>query len=91
MSEIDIPLEMKIKYLERRKQDYDDCLKALSEKNYELFLKVGHQVKGNAVSFGYADLGLIAAHLEKAAAAKDIQKIESLLSEFKEFLNQKNK
>ncbi|MBC7458067.1 MAG: Hpt domain-containing protein [Bdellovibrionaceae bacterium] len=89
MSGIDIPEEMKAKYIERRKQDYVACLDALNKNDFETFLRIGHQLKGNAASFGYDDLGLIAAELENAARAQNLSQIKSLLSKFENFLKNK--
>ena len=89
MSGIDIPEEMKVKYIERRKQDYEACLKALETNDFETFLRIGHQLKGNAASFGYDDLGLIAAALENAAKAQDLSLIKNLVSQFQSFLKNK--
>ena len=89
MSGIDIPEEMKAKYIERRKQDYATCVDALAKNDYETFLRIGHQLKGNAASFGYDDLGVIAAELEKAAKAQDIVQIKNQLEKFDLFLKNK--
>lgn len=89
MSGIDIPDEMKAKYIERRKQDYATCVDALVKNDFETFLRIGHQLKGNAASFGYDDLGIIAAELEKAAKTQDLVQIRNQLEKFNEFLKNK--
>jgi HPt (histidine-containing phosphotransfer) domain-containing protein len=86
MSGIDIPDEMKAKYIERRKQDYLTCVDALEKNDFETFLRIGHQLKGNAASFGYDVLGVIAVELEKAAMIQDLVQIKNQLEKFKEFL-----
>ncbi len=85
MSGIDIPDEMKVKYIERRKQDYADCLEALNTSDFETFLRIGHQLKGNAASFGFDDLGLIAVEMEKAAHDSDISKVKIAVHKFENF------
>lgn len=89
MSGMDIPEEMKAKYIERRKQDYATCVDALKNNDFETFLRIGHQLKGNAASFGFDDLGLIAAELETAAKVKDLSQIKNLLTKFESFLKNK--
>lgn len=89
MSGIDIPDEMKAKYIERRKQDYTTCVEALDKNDFETFLRIGHQLKGNAASFGFDDLGIIAAELEKAAKAQDLTQIKNQLGKFENFLKNK--
>ena len=86
MSGVDIPQEMIAKYIERRKQDYADCLTALGKEDYETFLRIGHQLKGNAASFGFDDLGLIAVEMEKAAKVRDLSQIKISLDKFEKFL-----
>jgi HPt (histidine-containing phosphotransfer) domain-containing protein len=89
MSGIDIPEEMKAKYIERRKQDYAVCLDALKNNDFETFLRIGHQLKGNAASFGYDDLGLIAVELENAAKEQNLSQIKNSLTQFENFLKDK--
>jgi HPt (histidine-containing phosphotransfer) domain-containing protein len=89
MSGVDIPIEMKAKYLERRKQDYTDCLNAFLKSDFETFLRVGHQLKGNAASFGFDDLGVIATEMEQAAKNKDMSQIKISLDKFDQFLQSK--
>ena len=89
MSGIDIPEEMKSKYLERRKQDYADCLAALDKNDYETFLRIGHQLKGNASSFGFDDLGMIAAEIEHGAQLRDLPALKISMKKFDSFLQRK--
>lgn len=89
MSGIDIPDEMKAKYIERRKQDYVNCIEALAKSDFDTFIRIGHQLKGNAASFGYDDLGVIATDLEKAAKNQDLTQIKTLMEKFDNFLKNK--
>ena len=89
MTGIDIPEEMRTKYLERRKQDYADCLVALDKSDYETFLRIGHQLKGNASSFGFDDLGMIANEIEHGAQLKDPAALKITLKKFESFLQRK--
>ncbi len=89
MSGIDIPEEMKAKYIERRKQDYDDCIAAFDKSDYEVFLRIGHQLKGNASSFGFDDLGMIATEIEHGAQLKDLSALKISLKKFDAFLQRK--
>ncbi len=89
MPGVDISIEMKAKYLERRKQDYTDCLNAFIKSDFETFLRIGHQLKGNAASFGFGDLGVIAADMEQAAKIRDLPQIKIIVDKFEEFLKSK--
>lgn len=86
MSDIDIPPDVRLKYLERRQTDYENCQKAISEKNFEALKHIGHQIKGNAVTFGYDDLGEIAIDLEQSAIQQDMEKLNAIMARFSDFL-----
>ena len=80
-------------YLDREKINLTlqqaNCLTALDKNDFETFLRIGHQLKGNAASFGFEDLGLIALELENAAKESDINKIKTSLTKFESFLKNK--
>ena len=82
-----VPIELKIKYLKRRLEDITRLRISLNEEDYSFAQKVGHQVKGNAVTFDVPQIAQIGFDLEKAALRKDkdrlnilIQKMESVLT-----------
>lgn len=87
MSNLDIPEEARLKYIERRKTDLETCKSALKQKDFDSIARVGHQVKGNAATFGYDDLGEIAIDLEKCALKKDAAGLDSVIVRFTKFLN----
>lgn len=88
MSDIDIPYEIRVKYLERRKNDLQDCKNALEKMDFETFIRVGHQVKGNASTYGFDDLGTIAIAIEDSALKKDLSGLEEGIKKLEIFLNQ---
>ncbi len=79
---LDISDEMRELYIQHRKKDLHRCLTALKMSDFSFLEKIGHQVKGNALSFGFDDLTSVAIELEGAAKAHDIQHLEKVLSEF---------
>ena len=87
MSSLDIPEEARLNYIERLKSDLENCKNALNQKDFDVIARVGHQVKGNAATFGYDDLGAIAIDLEKCALSKDANGLDSVLGRFTKFLN----
>ena len=87
MSSVDIPEEARLKYIERRKTDLETCKNALKQKDFDSIARVGHQVKGNASTFGYEDLSSIAIDLEKCALSKDASGLDSVLGRFTKFLS----
>ncbi|NUN05201.1 MAG: hypothetical protein HUU57_05510 [Bdellovibrio sp.] len=74
MTGIAIPLESRVRYLKRRQAEINDLMdsEAAPEVLLEKAQKIGHQVKGNAFTFDFADLTDNAKSLEAAALKKDI-------------------
>ncbi|NJM09727.1 MAG: Hpt domain-containing protein [Bdellovibrionaceae bacterium] len=83
-----IPEEARLKYLERRKKDIESLRTALATKTYDEFKRIGHQLKGNAASFGYNDLEKVAIQLEVAGERQDLHEASRQLGLFEQWLNQ---
>ena len=79
--ELDLPKEVIETYLQRRAQDVDTLQKSLSENSIKEFNRIGHQLVGNATSFGFDELVPIASRMEDLRS-------DSLLTEGGELLNQ---
>jgi HPt (histidine-containing phosphotransfer) domain-containing protein len=82
-----VPAELKQKYLSRRIQDLIRLKEALAQNDFAPALKLGHQVKGNAVTFEFPQMASIGMELELAARTQDkerlmsvVQKMESAIS-----------
>ena len=66
-----VPDEILVKYRQRRQRDLEDCVRHVREGKMNFIEKVGHQLKGNALTFGYPELSLIGEELEAAATAEE--------------------
>jgi HPt (histidine-containing phosphotransfer) domain-containing protein len=75
-----IPDEMRQKYISRRMNDLKALREALAQNDFELFSKVGHQLKGNAATFGYDSLGLLGEKMEDIAQTKNHNEAEACLN-----------
>ncbi|MBX9766109.1 MAG: Hpt domain-containing protein [Bdellovibrionales bacterium] len=84
--EIEVPREARLLYLERRQKDLGDCSVALKEKDFSVFARVGHQLKGNAEPFGFAELADIGADLEHAAKKNDLESASDATARFQNYL-----
>ncbi len=82
LDSIEVPDEMKALYIERRRLDMIECIKAFELSNFSFLQKVGHQVSGNAQSFGFEALTPIANDLENAAKEKDAKRLVVILKDF---------
>lgn len=60
----DLPPELIQKYITRRVQDIDVLSQALEKYDIEVFHRIGHQLAGNAVSYGIDSLEKIGRDME---------------------------
>jgi len=66
-----VPVELKRKYLERRIEDIQFLLSSLEDNDFAPALKLGHQVKGNAVTFDFPQIAPLGVKIEEAAKNYD--------------------
>jgi HPt (histidine-containing phosphotransfer) domain-containing protein len=85
--EMQIPEEARIKYIERRKKDIESLRQALASNTFEEFKRIGHQLKGNAASFGYSDLEKVAIQMEAAGVKQDRHEASQQLSLFEQWFD----
>lgn len=85
---MEVPGDIQGRYMDRRKKDLETCLVSLQEENFSELEKVGHQLKGNGLTFGYAELSTIGSKLERAAHARNLSDLEKSLKEFSRWVNE---
>ena len=85
---MELSTEQKQKYLTRRENDLRDCFTAIESKDVPILARIGHQMKGNAITFGFDPLSKIGQDLEDAARACDWAKVEAAVSQFKKYLSE---
>lgn len=85
---MEVPADILFRYMERRKKDLELCLMSLEDNNFHELERVGHQLKGNGITFGYADLSDIGNSMERAAKNKNLPEIEKALEEFSSWVSQ---
>lgn len=81
-----VPVELKIKYLSRRLQDIERLKHTLEQEDYTFAQKVGHQIKGNAVTFDVPQIAFIGLEMEKAALKKDKEKVKLLIQKMESMI-----
>lgn len=74
-----VPVELKIKYLSRRLQEIESLRAALEVDDFSVALKLGHQVKGNAQTFEFPQMTDMGVEIEKAARARDKEVVQQLV------------
>ena len=85
-SEFTIPEEARLRYIERRQKDMETLSLALANGTFEEFKRIGHQIKGNAASFGYADLEKVAIRIEEAGLNQDREEAARQVDLFHQWL-----
>jgi HPt (histidine-containing phosphotransfer) domain-containing protein len=75
--------EMRLKYLERRTGELTTSIDKLAQKDFAYFKSIGHQIKGNAVTFDFPELTEFGVSLERLAEASDLAGISEVLNSLK--------
>ena len=83
---MELSQDQKDKYIVRRRKDLEDCLSALEKRDPVVLQRVGHQMKGNALTFGFPELGQIGEELEKAIRAENWEKSREFVLLFQDFM-----
>lgn len=76
---IKVPIELKIKYLNRRMSDLALLRSSMENDDYSFAQRIGHQVKGNAVTFEVPQMAQVGMDLENAAVRRDKERIKVLI------------
>lgn len=84
---IEIPDEVRLKYFERRKTDVQKCTEAIAAKDFKFLQKVGHDLKGNALTFGFEPLAAIGENLEIAAIDQNLEEAKSNVTKMNTYLS----
>lgn len=82
-----VPKELKVKYLFRKQEDIKNLRFQIEQGDYSFALKVGHQIKGNAVTFGVPQMASIGFEIEKAAQKKDHERLKILIQKMEVIVN----
>ena len=73
-----VPVELKIKYLSRRSDDIERLRHSLDNNDFSWALKLGHQVKGNADTFEFPQMTNLGMEIEKAAKDQNKEAVRYL-------------
>lgn len=80
MSSMDLPPELYQNYHKRRKADLERLRMAAQNNDVEPFNTLGHQLKGNAPTYGYDDLAELGKKMEALSASELSTKGQELLN-----------
>lgn len=79
------------KYLESRRADLVVLKEALTKQDFTTIGRLGHRMKGNALTFGFPKLGEIGAELEESAENSHLSNAAAALAKMEEFLQEASK
>lgn len=81
-----LPIEMRQAYLQRRKADLPALEEACSKMEAPFLQRIGHQLRGNALSYGFDELSVIGTQLEAASKNSDFIEAKQLVSKIKQYV-----
>ncbi len=86
-----LPVSAYRNYLDRRKTDLSRLQRALQDGSIEEFRVIGHQLKGNAPSFQYEELGHLGEKLELVTQNTLMMEAPGLLADFEAWIRRTEK
>jgi HPt (histidine-containing phosphotransfer) domain-containing protein len=87
---MEIPQELRMAYLDRRKRDLEQCKRSLSGDGFQEIERLGHKLKGSGATFGHPRLSELGELIEIAAKEQDRSKIAAHLKELSIWLTKKH-
>ncbi len=82
-----IDADARKRYASRRQQDLQQCLESLKAKDFETLETIGHNLKGNGISFGYPELSRLGEELEISAKNTNFHKAQNCVHQFEEWIS----
>ncbi len=83
---MDLPRELIVNYVERRILDVETLKTSLATHQLSEFRRIGHQLAGNAASYGFDDLGVIGRQMEQLSDTALDTEGPQLLHRFEDWL-----
>lgn len=85
-----IDQEARQNYRLRRIQDLDKCRRFLAEGDFEGLRTIGHNLKGNGISFGFPELSRLGEELESSAQGSNWDHTKKLIDSFESWISGQN-
>ena len=83
---MELPIEMRQAYLRRRKADLILLEEACEKMEAPYLQRVGHQLRGNAISYGFDELSTIGTQLETASKNHNFREAGELVKQIKNYV-----
>jgi len=81
-----LPYEMRQAYLDRRKKELVVLKDACRNSEFSTLIRIGHQLKGNALPFGFDELNALGARLENTSKEGDLKEASLLVEKIKNYI-----
>jgi HPt (histidine-containing phosphotransfer) domain-containing protein len=82
--------ELRQKYLARRARDAEDLAVSLEAGQFDVLARIGHQLKGNASTYGYEQLAELGRKMEHAAEEESLEGARGCLFTLKAWVGEQN-
>lgn len=83
---MNLPPELRQNYIERRKKDLEALKQAILDKDFMVAQRVGHQLKGNGVTYGFPLLSEIGQEMEAFAKQGNLSGVQESIHRLEEWL-----
>lgn len=84
-----IDAEARARYTDRRRRDFSQCFHGLLAKDFSILETIGHNLKGNGVSFGYPELSQLGEKMEIAAKSSDLSQCRMYVDQLKDWIDRR--
>lgn len=74
-------------YLQNRRKEVAEMRVLIEKSEFKIIERFGHRMKGNALSYGHAELGQLGSALEEAAGAGDTVRVRALVSQIDNYVS----
>ncbi|MEZ0391990.1 MAG: Hpt domain-containing protein [Pseudobdellovibrionaceae bacterium] len=80
--------EAKERYTSRRQMDLLRCRECMKRNDLSEIETIGHNLKGNGISFGFPELSRLGEEMENSAKNSDHSQVQKLIDRFEEWLSE---
>lgn len=82
-----VPYELRMRYLTRKNEELEVCRAQLAQSEFDAVKTLAHQMRGNAVSFGFPLLEQLGLLLEKSIESEDVEGVRFLVGDVQLAIN----
>ena len=85
---MDLSIEQKVKYLERRKPDIELLYNLINTRNLCEISQIVHKLKGNGATFGYPEISKISREIEDALLNEKFSLVEIYIHQLEKIVSE---